>query len=73
MIEIQSHRLPEEVVQLGVERALLRVGLVGLVGLTRVELLLAASVAHVWPQYGCTLVPSLNFDLRLHCYGSEFR
>ena len=49
------------------------VGLAGLVGLVGVELFLAASVAHVRPQYGWTLVPSLNFGFLLHCYRIRIR
>lgn len=54
-----------------VEWVLLRVG--GVAGLTGVEPLLAASLAHVLPQYGCTLVPSLNCGFCLQCYGIQIR
>ena len=73
-IGTQHPILPDEVTWDMVELALPRfVGLVGLIGLVGVELLLAASVAHVRPQYGCTPVPSLNFGFLLHRYRSRIK
>jgi len=43
----------------------------GVVGLVGVELF--ASFEHVRPQYGWTLVPSLNFGFLLQCYENRIR
>lgn len=68
-MDIWYLKLPEEIDRDMVERAVLR--LFGVTGFAGVVLLFAASFEHVRPQYGWTLVPSLNFGFCLHCYETE--